>query len=339
MSLLEVETETAPIVDRRTALLWLRTMMLIRRFEERAEMMYQKGNKIGGFFHQYSGQEPIAVGSIGVIREDDYVITAYRDHGHALARGLTARALMAELMGKVTGCSGGKGGSMHFFDAEKRFLGGHAIVGSHVPLAAGVAFAIKYRGEDSVCVCFFGEGAMNQGSVHEALNMAALWKLPVVYIIENNCYAMGTSLERSSSVLDLTIRGAKPYGIPGYTIDGNDIELMARTTREAVDRARSGDGPSLIEAQTYRYKGHSISDPGKYRHREELESALRNDPIVIFQRLLKSRGWLDDETKARLDESVKAEVEDSIEFAEQSEPTPPGALYEGITVGPYVPQE
>ena len=200
----QAQTEAKPIVNRTQALVWLRQMMLIRRFEERAEMLYQKGNKIGGFFHQYSGQEPVAVGSIGVLREDDYLITAYRDHGHALARGMSARSGMAELLGKVTGCSRGKGGSMHFFDVEKGFLGGHAIVGSHIPLAAGVAFAIKYRGEDRVCLCYFGDGAINQGSVHEALNMAALWKLPVIYIVENNLYAMGTSLERSTAVLDLT---------------------------------------------------------------------------------------------------------------------------------------
>jgi pyruvate dehydrogenase E1 component alpha subunit len=302
-------------------------------------MLYQKGNKIGGFFHQYSGQEPVAVGSIGVLRENDYIITAYRDHGHALARGVSAKAAMAELLGKVTGCSRGKGGSMHLFDAEKGFLGGHAIVGSHVPLAAGVAFAIKYRGEDRVCVCFFGEGALNQGSVHEAFNMAALWKLPVIYIAENNLYAMGTSLARSSAVLDLPLRGATPYGIPGVSIDGNDIELMAQTTRAAVQRARAGEGPTFIEAQTYRYKGHSISDPGKYRLKDEVDSALRNDPIVVYQNVLKERGWIDQEGIERTYEGVKAEVEESITFAEGSDPTPREALYEDITTAQFIPQE
>ena len=234
--MMKVETASEPIVSREQALDWLRQMILIRRFEERAEMMYQKGNKIGGFFHQYSGQEPVAVGSIGALRDTDYVITAYRDHGHALARGMSAKAAMAELLGKVTGCSKGKGGSMHFFDIEKGFLGGHAIVGSHIALAAGVAFAIKYRGEDRVCICFLGDGAMNQGTVHEAFNMAALWKLPVIYVVENNNYAMGTSLKRSSAVLDLTLRGAKAYGIPGPSINGNDIELMAKTVRDAAKR-------------------------------------------------------------------------------------------------------
>jgi pyruvate dehydrogenase E1 component alpha subunit len=339
MKMVQVQTEPKPIVNRSQALLWLRQMMLIRRFEERAEMMYQKGGKIGGFFHQYSGQEPVAVGSIGVVREDDYNITAYRDHGHALARGMSARSAMAELLGKVTGCSKGKGGSMHFFDVEKGFLGGHAIVGSHIPLAAGVAFAIKYRGEDRVCICYFGDGAMNQGAVHEALNMAALWKLPVIYVVENNKYAMGTSLERSSALPDLTMRGATPYGIPGHSIDGNDIELMAQTTREAVARARAGDGPSFIDAKTYRFKGHSISDPAKYRLKEELESAVRNDPIVVYQNVLKERGWIDQDAIDRLAESVKQEVDESIEFAEASEQPPVDALYEDITVAPFIPQE
>jgi pyruvate dehydrogenase E1 component alpha subunit len=337
--MVQAQAEAKPIVNKSKALLWLRQMMLIRRFEERAEMLYQKGNKIGGFFHQYSGQEPVAVGSIGILREDDYVVTAYRDHGHALARGVSPKAAMAELLGKSTGCSRGKGGSMHFFDAEKGFLGGHAIVGSHVPLAAGVAFAIKYRGEDRVCVCFFGEGAMNQGTVHEAFNMAALWKLPVVYIVENNLYAMGTSLARSSAVVDLTIRGAVAYGIAGVAINGNDIELMAQTAREAVNRARAGEGPTFIEAQTYRYKGHSISDPGKYRLKDEVDSALRNDPIVVYQSLLKERGWIDQPAIDRMHESVKEEIEESIAFAEQSPPPSSEALFEDVTVAPYIPQE
>jgi pyruvate dehydrogenase E1 component alpha subunit len=334
----QVKTEAKPVVTRNQALGWLRQMMLIRRFEERAEMMYQK-QKIGGFFHQYSGQEPVAVGSIGVLREDDYVITAYRDHGHALARGMEAKAAMAELLGKSTGCSKGKGGSMHFFDAEKGFLGGHAIVGSHIPLAAGVAFAIKYRGGDQVCICYFGDGAINQGSFHEALNMVALWKLPVIYVVENNQYAMGTSLSRSSALADLTIRGATAYGIPGVSIDGNDIEMMARTTREAVNRARAGEGPTFIDAHTYRFKGHSISDPAKYRLKEELDEAHRNDPILRYHTVLRERGWIDDATYDRVLEEVKHEVEESIDFAEESAPPSPEALYQDVTAAPFIPQE
>jgi pyruvate dehydrogenase E1 component alpha subunit len=333
-----VETKAKPMVTRNQALGWLRQMLLIRRFEERAEMMYQKG-RVGGFFHQYSGQEPVAVGSIGVLREDDYVITAYRDHGHALARGMEARLLMAELLGKATGCSKGKGGSMHFFDAEKGFLGGHAIVGSHIALATGVGFAIKYRGEDRVCICYFGDGAMNQGSVHEALNMAALWKLPVIYVVENNMYAMGTALSRASAVRDLTVRGGTAYGIPAVSINGNDLELMGKTTREAVARARSGGGPSFIEAQTYRFKGHSISDPAKYRLKDELDEAHRNDPIHIYENVLKSRGWIDDATIERMREEIRREVDESIAFAEQSEDPPLEAVYEDVTVAPHIPQE
>jgi pyruvate dehydrogenase E1 component alpha subunit len=337
--MVQVPTEAKPTVNRSQALLWLRQMMLIRRFEERAEMLYQKGNKIGGFFHQYSGQEPVAVGSISAVRENDYIITAYRDHGHALARGITAKAAMAELLGKETGCSRGKGGSMHFFDAAKGFLGGHAIVGSHIPLAVGVAFAIKYRALDRVCLCFFGEGALNQGAAHEAFNMAALWKLPVIYIVENNKYAMGTSLDRSSAVPDLIARAAAPYGVPGSSIDGNDIELMARTTRDAVAHAREGQGPSFIEARTYRFKGHSISDPGKYRVKEELDSAVRKDPIVNYRNLLKERGWIDQEAIDRMLDSVKQEVDESIDFAEKSPEPPADAVFQDITVAPFIPQE
>ncbi len=335
----QLQAEAKSIVDRDQAVSWLRQMMLIRRFEERAEMLYQKGNKIGGFFHQYSGQEPVAVGSIGVLRDDDYVITAYRDHGHALARGMSANSGMAELLGKVTGCSKGKGGSMHFFDAPRGFLGGHAIVGSHIPVAAGVAFASKYRGEDRVCICYMGDGAINQGSIHEAFNMASLWKLPVIYVVENNMYAMGTSLARSSAVTDLTIRCGTAYGIPGIAINGNDIELMAETTLEAANRARAGEGPTFIEAQTYRYKGHSISDPGKYRQRDELDKAIQKDPIVQYQNILKERGWIDDDQIEKMFDEVKQEIEESIEFAEQSEPTPLSMLYDDITTGPYIPQE
>jgi pyruvate dehydrogenase E1 component alpha subunit len=334
----QVEIEAKPIVSRNQALGWLRQMMLIRRFEERAEMMYQKG-RIGGFFHQYSGQEPVAIGSIGVLREDDYVITAYRDHGHALARGMEAKRAMAELLGKATGCSKGKGGSMHFFDAERAFLGGHAIVGSHIALATGVGFAIKYRGEDRVCICYFGDGAMNQGSFHEAMNMAGLWKLPVIYVVENNLYAMGTSLQRSSAVTELTARGGTAYGMPGVSINGNDLELMAQTTRDAADRARAGEGPSFIEAQTYRFKGHSISDPAKYRLKVELDLAHQNDPIHVYENVLKDRGWIDDATIERFREEVKHEVDESIEFAEQSPEPPLEAVYDDVTVAPHIPQE
>ena len=254
--------EAKSAVSRNQAVGWLRQMLLIRRFEEQSAKLYQQ-QKIGGFCHLYSGQESVAVGSIGALREDDYVITAYRDHGHAIARGMEPKAGMAEMLGKSAGCSGGKGGSMHFFDAEKGFLGGHAIVGSHIPLAAGVAFASKYRGESRVCICYFGDGAIDQGALHETFNIASLWKLPVIYVVENNMMSMGTHLHRHSWTTDLTIRGGAAYGMPGILVDGNDIEEMARVTLEAANRARAGDGPTFIEAKTYRFRGHSMSDPMK----------------------------------------------------------------------------
>jgi pyruvate dehydrogenase E1 component alpha subunit len=332
------ESKSPPGVNRTQALTWLRQMLLIRRFEERSAMLYQN-QKISGFCHLYSGQEPVAVGSVAALREDDYVITAYRDHGHALARGMDPKAAMAELLGKAAGCSKGKGGSMHFFDIEKGFLGGHAIVGSHIPLAAGVAFAIKYRKQDRVCICFFGDGAMDQGALHEAFNMASLWKLPVIYVVENNLMSMGTHLHRHSWTTELTVRGGPPYGMPAASIDGNDVELMYRTVREAAARARAGDGPSFIEAKTYRFRGHSMSDPAKYRTKEELEKAKERDPIVLYEELLKQRGWIDAAAIEELHEKIKAEIEEAIRFAEEAPEPPLAALYEDITAAPYIPQE
>ena len=332
------ETEIKPIVTRNQSVGWLRQMLLIRRFEERCAMLYQN-QKIGGFCHLYSGQESVAVGSIGVLREDDYVITAYRDHGHALARGMEPKSAMCEMLGKAGGCSKGKGGSMHFFDAEKGFLGGHAIVGSHIPLAAGVAFASKYRGDDRVIICYFGDGAMDQGSLHEAFNIASLWKLPVIYVVENNMMSMGTHLHRHSWTTDLTIRGGPAYGMPGILVDGNDIEDMAKITREAADRARAGEGPTFIEAKTYRFRGHSMSDPMKYRSKEEAQQAKERDPIVLYESLLKERGWVDEAALEEMHQRVKKEVDEAIEFAENSPEPSPEALYEDITVAPHVPQE
>ena len=334
----QAQTQAKPQVTRNQALGWLRQMLLIRRFEERSAMLYQN-QKIGGFCHLYSGQESVAVGSIGVLREDDYVITAYRDHGHALARGMEPRAAMCEQMGKAPGCSKGKGGSMHFFDVEKGFLGGHAIVGSHLPLAAGVAFASQYRKEDRVCICYFGDGAMDQGALHEAFNMASLWKLPVIYVVENNMMSMGTHLHRHSWTTDLTIRGGTAYGMPGIFVDGNDIEEMARVTREAAARARAGEGPTFIEAKTYRFRGHSMSDPMKYRTKEEADKAKERDPIVLYELVLRERGWIDEAGIEEINERVKAEVDEAIEFAENAPQPDPSILYEDITVAPFIPQE
>jgi pyruvate dehydrogenase E1 component alpha subunit len=334
----QAQTEAKPLVTPSRALGWLRQMLLIRRFEERCAMLYQN-QKIGGFCHLYSGQESVAVGSIGVLREDDFVITAYRDHGHALARGLDPKAAMAEMLGKAAGCSKGKGGSMHFFDVEKGFLGGHAIVGSHIPLAAGVAFAAKYRNEDRVCICYFGDGAMDQGGLHEAFNMASLWKLPVIYVVENNLMSMGTQLHRHSWTTDLTVRGGPPYGMPGVLVDGNDVEEMARVTREAADRARAGEGPTFLEAKTYRFRGHSMSDPMKYRTKEEALRARERDPIALYESLLKERGWVDGAALEEMHEEVKQEVDEAIEFAENAPEPAPEALYEDITTSPFIPQE
>ncbi len=334
----QAQTEAKPIVSQEQAIEWLRMMLLIRRFEERSAMLYQN-QKIGGFCHLYSGQESVAVGSIGILRDDDYVITAYRDHGHALARGMEPRAGMAEMLGKAAGCAKGKGGSMHFFDAKRNFLGGHAIVGSHIPVATGVGFAIKYRKEDKVCICYFGDGAIDQGSFHEALNMASLWKLPVIYVVENNMMSMGTHLHRHSWTTDLTLRGGAAYGMPGVLVDGNNVEDMAKATLEAADRARSGEGPSFIEARTYRFRGHSMSDPMKYRTKEELDKAKERDPIVIFETVLKERGWIDVETLEAMHDEAKKEIEEAIAFAEEAPEPELKEVYTDITIDPFIPQE
>ena len=334
----QTQTEAKPIVTRNQALGWLRQMLLIRRFEERSAMLYQN-QKIGGFCHLYSGQESVAVGSIGVLREDDYVITAYRDHGHALARGMEPRQGMAEMLGKAGGCSKGKGGSMHFFDAEKGFMGGHAIVGSHIPLAAGIAFASQYRKEDRVTICYFGDGAMDQGALHETFNLASLWKLPVIYVVENNMMSMGTQLHRHSWTTDLTIRGGQAYGMPGIFVDGNDIEEMAKVTREAANRARSGEGPTFLEAKTYRFRGHSMSDPMKYRSKEEADKAKERDPIVLYETVLKERGWVDEAGLHEMHEKIKVEIDEAIAWAEDAPEPPLEALFEDISVAPYLPQE
>jgi pyruvate dehydrogenase E1 component alpha subunit len=297
---------------------YLRQMLLIRRFEEKAGEAYSLG-KIGGFCHLYIGQEAVAVGSIAALREDDFVITPYREHGHALARGLSARSVMAELFGKASGCSGGKGGSMHLFDASLGFLGGHGIVGSHIPLGAGVAFAIKYRGGDQVCACYFGEAAANIGAFHEALNMASLWQLPVIFIVENNGYGMGTAIARAAAVKNLSVRGTA-YGMPAVEVDGQDV----LTVREAMDRAvmmaRTESVPTLLEVMTYRYVGHSMSDAahGTYRTRGEVEEYRRRDPIQVLAGRMREGGYLDDATYQALETEVATEVEDAYAFADDA---------------------
>ena len=322
-------------MNREEAFTLYRSMLLIRRFEERCAQLYVEG-KIGGFLHLYIGQEAVAVGAMSLLRPDDYFITSYRDHGYALARGTDPRALMAELCGKATGISRGKGGSMHFYDVPRGNFGGDGIVGGHLPVAAGMGYAIRLRKTDQVVLCFFGDGAVNEGAFHEALNVSALWDLPVIYVIENNRYGMGTSLDRASSVKDLYQR-ASAYGIPRRDVNGMDLIAVRSVLSEAIDRARKDKRPTLIEAETYRYRGHSMSDPGKYRTKEEVEEMMRYDPIFQFgKRLLDQERFTQAELDA-MDKDVLAQVDESARFAEESPAPPPEALYEDVYVrSPYV---
>jgi pyruvate dehydrogenase E1 component alpha subunit len=300
----------------------LSDMMLIRRFEEKAAEAYALG-KIGGFLHLYIGEEAVAVGATSVLRPDDYAIAAYRDHGHALAKGSDPRRAMAELFGRRDGLCKGKGGSMHLFDKTVNFLGGHAIVGAHLPIAAGVGFAIKYEGTDRVMVCYFGDGAVPQGEFHEAMNLSALWKLPVVWICENNRYAMGTSLERALSQTELWKFG-QTYGIPGEAVDGMDVLAVRDVVGRAVARARKDKTPTLIEARTYRFRGHSMRDPAGavYRTKEEVEHEKLRDPIVLFRQRVLDAGLLAEADIKTIEKDVNDRVDDAMTFADAS-PEPP----------------
>jgi len=304
----------------------LRDMLVIRRFEEKAAEAYAHG-KIGGFCHLYIGQEAVAVGTMAALRPDDYIMTSYREHGQALARGVSARAVMAELFGKATGSSGGKGGSMHIFDAATNFLGGHAIVGGHIPLVTGVAFAIKYREGDQVSVGFFGEAAVNNGAFHEALNMAAVWRLPAIYICENNRYGMGTALERASAIYDVAQRACS-YDMPAEVVDGMDVLKVRDAVARAAQRARDRYVPTLLEIRTYRFMGHSMSDPihGHYRTKDEVEQAREKDPIHTFADKLKADGVMDDERWQTMEAEVADEVDDAVRFADESPDPAPEAL-------------
>ncbi len=312
----------------------LRDMLLIRRFEERAGEQYALG-RIGGFCHLYIGQEAVAVGTMAALKDGDYIMGSYREHGQALARGLSARAVMAELFGKATGCCGGKGGSMHIFDAEKGFLGGHAIVGGHIPLVTGAAFAAKYRGEDKVAVCFFGEAAVNNGAFHEALNMAALWKLPAIYICENNRYGMGTAMERASAIWDVAARACS-YDMPAETVDGMEVLAVRDAVARAAKRGREENEPTLLEIRTYRFMGHSMSDPihGHYRTKEEVEQMKLRDPVVTFRQRLVDAGMLDDVQWQAMEADVQAEVEDAVRFADESPEPDPSELFTHVYSDP-----
>ena len=314
----------------RAALLAMyREMLLIRRFEEKAGQLYGMG-LIAGFCHLYIGQEAVVVGVQSVLEPQDQVITGYRDHGHMLAAGMNARGVMAELTGRSGGYSRGKGGSMHMFSQEKNFYGGHGIVGAQAPIGAGLAFANRYLGTDAVSLTYFGDGASNQGQVYEAFNMASLWKLPVVFVIENNQYAMGTSVARASAETELYKRGLS-FEIPGAEVDGMDVLAVRRAAGRAVDRARAGEGPFILEMKTYRYRGHSMSDPAKYRSREEVtEMRDRHDPIDMLKRRLLERGEASEEDLRRIETDVKEIVNDSAEFAQTCPEPDPSELWTDV---------
>lgn len=307
----------------------MKDMLLIRRFEEKCAQMYGL-QKIGGFCHLYIGQEAVATGSIAALDlSKDYVLTGYRDHGHALICGMDPKIIMAELFGRITGSSRGKGGSMHMFDEKKHMYGGNGIVGGHIPVAAGVAFKIKYNKENGVVLCYFGDGAIHQGAFHESLNLAKIWSLPIVYICENNQYGMGTSFHRVSSVSDFSIMGSS-YGIPGRQVNGMNVLEVYEEVAEAVKLARDSGNPSFLEVKTYRYKGHSMSDPGKYRTKEELETYRQQDPILIFRNALENTGMLPEEEYAEMDK-VCREISDAAErFAEESEQPALETLHQDI---------
>jgi pyruvate dehydrogenase E1 component alpha subunit len=316
----------AGVPDRDTAVEWLETMMLIRRFEERAGEMYAKA-KVGGFLHLAIGEEATIVGAVRAMRDEDYLISTYRSHGHALARGSNPDNVMAELFGRETGVSGGRGGSMHMFDLENRFMGGYGIVGGNLPLAAGMALSSDYQGKDEVTVCVFGDGASNQGTFGETLNLAALWKLPVVFMVTNNQFGMGTALERHSAQTDLHHRG-DGYGVPGMRCDGMDVVQTYEVMREAIRRAREDRAPILVEAITYRFRGHSMADPEEYRTKEQVAEWRKRDPISAFA----DRIGLDESEAERLDQAAIKRVDDAVAFADGAAFPPPESLYDHIYV-------
>jgi pyruvate dehydrogenase E1 component alpha subunit len=309
---------------------WYKTMMLVRRFEEKSAQLYGQ-QKIKGFCHLYIGQEAIVAGMMTAITPDDKVITAYRDHAHALAMGMSADSVMAELYGKATGCSGGKGGSMHMFSKEKNFFGGHGIVGAQIPLGAGMALAEQYQGTSNVSLTFFGDGAVRQGALHEAFNMAMLWKLPAIFICENNEYAMGTSVARTTNVLDIYKIGAA-YDMPSFQVDGMKCETVHEAIAEAAERARKGEGPTLLEIKTYRYRGHSMSDPAKYRTKDELEAYKEKDPIETTKSSILNKKYATEAELEAMEEAIIAEVNASVEFAENSPYPDASELYKDVYV-------
>lgn len=314
---------------------WLEQMLLMRRFEEKTGQLYVQ-QKIRGFCHLYIGQEAVAAGIVSATQPGDKHITAYRDHAYPIALGLHPKYVMAEMFAKSTGCSRGKGGSMHMFSKEHNFFGGHGIVGGQIPLGAGIAFAEQYTGTNKVCITSMGDGAVRQGAFHETLNMAMTWKLPVVFVIENNLYAMGTSVARTSNVTDLYKLGCA-YNMPSYQIDGLSVEAVHNAVYEAAERARHGEGPTLLEVRTYRYRGHSMSDPQTYRTKEEVEEYKKNDCIERVIKTMRNNNWINDKDIEALEEKVKSIVEESIRFAEESPYPQAYELYEDVYMQPDYP--
>jgi pyruvate dehydrogenase E1 component alpha subunit len=319
-----------PLPEPDVAREWLRTMMLIRRFEERAGEMYAKA-KIGGFLHLAIGEEATIVGGCRALRDEDYLISTYRSHGQALVRGTPAGAVMAELFGREGGCCRGRGGSMHMFDLERRFMGGYGIVGGNLPLGAGMALACDYRGTDEVTLCVFGDGALNQGTFGETANLAALWRLPIVFMVTNNQFGMGTALERHSAVTDLMRRG-EGYGVPGVRCDGMDVVDTYETVAEALRTVREERRPTLVEAVTYRFRGHSMADPEEYRTKEQVDEWRRRDPIEVFGSRLVEAGVIDDDQREEFDREVIEEVDRAVEFADASPFPSPESLYDDVYV-------
>jgi len=324
-------------ITKDTYLYWYESMLLMRKFEEKTGQLYGQ-QKIRGFCHLYIGQEAVLAGAMSVLKHEDSLITAYRDHAHAIAKGTHPNAVMAEMYGKITGCSRGKGGSMHMFDKENKFFGGHGIVGGQIPLGAGIAFAEQYAGTDAVCVTYMGDGAVRQGALNETFNMAALWKLPVIFVCENNGYAMGTSVARTTIETDIYKLGI-PYGIPSSPVDGMDPVAVHNAMNEAVDRARAGEGPTFLEMRTYRYKGHSMSDPQKYRTKEEVESYKAKDPIEIVKQAIEANKYADEKWFEEIEAKIKGQVDAAVQFAEESPWPDASELYTDVYVQkdyPYI---
>jgi pyruvate dehydrogenase E1 component alpha subunit len=314
---------------------WYKQMLLMRRFEEKSAQLYGQ-QKIKGFCHLYIGQEAVVAGTMSALRKDDRIITAYRDHAHALACGISANAVMAELFGKATGCSKGKGGSMHMFSKAHNFFGGHGIVGGQIPLGAGIAMADQYRGGDQVTVCYMGDGAVRQGALHETFNMAMLWKLPVIFVCENNGYAMGTSVERTTNVMDIHKIG-EAYEMPNAAVDGMQPETVHEAIAAAAERARKGDGPTFLEIRTYRYRGHSMSDPAKYRTKEEVEAYKKKDPLEIVKQTILDKKYANENWLDEVEAEIENEVNESVTFAENSPYPEAQALFEDVYSEPNYP--